>query len=130
VTASRAASFEIRASVVVNATGPWAGEMSRASGLPTDFVPPGWCGGLNLVMRRSLGIETAVALSLAVTETDQSAVVHRDSRELFFVPWRGVTMVGTDYLPRDEPHAFGEGPPAGPSSRSWPTWRASHRVPD
>ena len=105
--------FEIRASVVVNATGPWAGEMSRASGLPTGFMPPGWCGGLNLVMRRSLGIETAVALSLAVSETDQSAVVHRDSRELFFVPWRGVTTVGTDYLPRDEPHAFGEGPPAG-----------------
>lgn len=105
--------FEIHASVVVNATGPWAGEMSRASGLPADFVPSGWCGGLNLVLQRSLGIEAAVALSLAVTETDQSAVVHRDSRELFFVPWRGVTMVGTDYLPRDEPHAFGEGPPAG-----------------
>ena len=105
--------FEIRASVVINATGPWAGEMSRASGLRADFVPPGWCGGLNLVLRRSLGIETAVALSLAVTETDQAAVVHRDSRELFFVPWRSVTMVGTDYLAREEPHEIGEGPPAG-----------------
>jgi glycerol-3-phosphate dehydrogenase len=105
--------FEIRASVVVNATGPWAGEMSRASGLATDFMPPGWCGGMNLVFRRSLGIETAVALSLAVTETDQSAVVRRDSRELFFVPWRDVTLVGTDYLSREEPHEFGEGPPRG-----------------
>ena len=105
--------FEIRARVVVNATGPWAGEMSRASRLATDFMPPGWCGGMNLVFRRSLGIETAVALSLAVTETDQSAVVRRDSRELFFVPWRGVTMVGTDYLSREEPHEFGEGPPRG-----------------
>jgi glycerol-3-phosphate dehydrogenase len=105
--------FEIRARVVVNATGPWAGEMSRASGLATDFMPRGWCGGLNLVFRRSLGIETAVALSLAVTETDQAAVVRRDSRELFFVPWRGVTMVGTDYLSREEPHEFGEGPPHG-----------------
>jgi glycerol-3-phosphate dehydrogenase len=105
--------FEIRAKVVVNATGPWAGEMSRASGLATDFMPRGWCGGLNLVFRRSLGIETAVALSLAVTETDQAAVVRRDSRELFFVPWRGVTLVGTDYLSREEPHEFGEGPPRG-----------------
>jgi glycerol-3-phosphate dehydrogenase len=105
--------FEIRARVVVNATGPWAGEMSRASGLATGFMPPGWCGGMNLVFRRSLGIETAVALSLAVTETDPSAVVRRDSRELFFVPWRGVTMVGTDYLSREEPHEFGEGPPRG-----------------
>jgi glycerol-3-phosphate dehydrogenase len=105
--------IEIRARVVVNATGPWAGEMSRASRLATDFMPPGWCGGMNLVFRRSLGIETAVALSLAVTETDQSAVVRRDSRELFFVPWRGVTMVGTDYLSCEEPHEFGEGPPSG-----------------
>jgi glycerol-3-phosphate dehydrogenase len=105
--------IEIRARVVVNATGPWAGEMSRASRLATDFMPPGWCGGMNLVFRRSLGIETAVALSLAVTETDQSAVVRRDSRELFFVPWRGVSMVGTDYLSREEPHEFGEGPPRG-----------------
>ncbi len=105
--------IEIRAKVVVNATGPWAGEMSRASRLSTDFMPPGWCGGMNLVFRRSLGIETAVALSLAVTETDRSAVVRRDSRELFFVPWRGVTMVGTDYLSREEPHAFDEGPPRG-----------------
>ncbi len=105
--------IEIRARVVVNATGPWAGEMSRSSRLATDFMPPGWCGGMNLVFRRSLGIETAVALSLAVTETDQSAVVRRDSRELFFVPWRGITMVGTDYLSREEPHEFGEGPPCG-----------------
>jgi len=105
--------FEVRAKVVINATGPWAGEMSRASRLATDFMPPGWCGGMNLVFRRSLGIETAVALSLAVTETDQSAMVRRDSRELFFVPWRGVTMVGTDYLSREEPHEFGEGPPRG-----------------
>lgn len=105
--------FEVRAKVVVNATGPWAGEMSRVSGLATDFMPAGWCGGMNLVFRRSLGIETAVALSLAVTESDQSAVVRRDSRELFFVPWRGVTMVGTDYLSREEPHEFGEGPPRG-----------------
>ena len=103
--------FEIRASVVVNATGPWAGKLSQASRLDAGFLPPGWSGGLNLVLRRSLGIETAVALSTASGEVDKSAVVRRSSRELFFVPWRGVTMVGTDYLPPGELPENGEGPP-------------------
>ena len=89
--------FEIKASVVVNATGPWAGEMSAQSRLPNSFLPPGWVGGLNVVLRRSLGIETAVALSATSKTADRSAVLQRATRELFFVPWRGVTAVGTDY---------------------------------
>jgi len=89
--------FEIKASVVVNATGPWAGALSAQSRLPNSFLPPGWVGGLNVVLRRSLGIETAVALSATSKAADRSAVLQRATRELFFVPWRGVTAVGTDY---------------------------------
>ena len=103
--------FAIRASVVVNATGPWAGQLSNASGLESGFLPPGWTGGLNIVLRRSLGIESAVALSTASKEADHSAVVRRTTRELFFVPWRSVTMVGTDYLPPGDLREGGDGPP-------------------
>jgi glycerol-3-phosphate dehydrogenase len=89
--------FEVKATVVVNATGPWAGELSARSQLPHSFLPPGWVGGLNVVLRRSLHTETAVALSAASMSADRSAVLQRATRELFFVPWRGVTVVGTDY---------------------------------
>jgi len=95
--------FEVRASVVVNASGPWAGELSNRGHRIAGFLPPGWVGGLNVVLRRSLGINTAVALSAASKQADSTAVLHRATRELFFVPWRGVTAVGTDYLTVSSP---------------------------
>lgn len=91
--------FEIRAPVVVNATGPWAGELAKISNLTDAYMPPGWVGGMNLVLRKSLGLEAAVALSAESKASDSSAVLKRATRELFFVPWRNRTMVGTDYVP-------------------------------
>lgn len=109
-------SFEIKASVVVNAGGPWATELSRASQLPTGFAPSAWSGGLNVLLRRSMGIDTAVALSSVSKAADSSAVLKRATRELFFVPWRGLTMVGTDYhLVRDPKE--GAAPPPGAVQR-------------
>jgi glycerol-3-phosphate dehydrogenase len=82
--------FPIAARTVVNAAGPWAGDLSRAAGLSTAFMPPAWTGAMNVVLRRSLGNTAAVALSSP-----------RHNREFFFVPWRGVTLIGTDYFPVD-----------------------------
>lgn len=84
--------FPIRAKVVVNAAGPWVEALSSKSGLSGQSLPPAWMGGMNLVLKRPLGIDKAAAL------TSSSNGV---SRELFFVPWRGVTMVGTHYEPLD-----------------------------
>lgn len=89
--------FEIRASCVVDASGPWAGQLSSAQGLPADFLPASWLLGVNLMFKRSLGIEAAVALTSSSRSADASALLRRSARELFFVPWQGVTMVGTDY---------------------------------
>ncbi len=105
--------FEIRSQIVIDATGPWAGTLSAASGLPTPFLPPGWVGGLNIVLRRSLGIDMAIALTSSSRSADRSAVLRRAARELFFVPWRGVTMVGTDYHPVADRWEASQGPPAG-----------------
>lgn len=106
-------SFEVKTKAVVDATGPWAGQLSSQSGLPTAFLPPAWIGGLNVVLRRSLGIDKAIALSAASKAADRTAVLQRATRELFFVPWRGVTMVGTDYHPVTDIAAGQSGPPAG-----------------
>src|SRR5688572_2892824 len=106
--------FELRAQVTVNATGPWAAQLSRASGLAHKVLPVHWLGALNLVLRRSLGISKAVALSAASRAADRSSVLKRAQRELFFLPWCDVTMVGTDYHRVADP--LGEDaarPPAG-----------------
>ena len=109
--------FEIKSSVVIDATGPWAGQLSAAKKLTTTFLPPAWIGGLNLVLRKSLGIDKAVALSATSKAADRSAVLRRATRELFFVPWRGVTMVGTDYVEITDRQAAQAGPPADAVAR-------------
>jgi glycerol-3-phosphate dehydrogenase len=93
--------FEIRGRMIVDATGPWAGQLSARADLPTDFLPRNWVGGLNLVLRRDLGNDLAVALT---------ARVDGRKRELFIVPWRGTSMVGTHYVAVAGPTPL---PPAG-----------------
>lgn len=105
--------FDIHAAVTVNATGPSAGVLSERSGLPRSFLPH-WVGALNLVLRRSLGNDVAIALSARSKRTDDSAVLRRTTRELFFAPWQNVTMVGTDYHPvTDGQVQAASHPPAG-----------------
>lgn len=103
--------FQVAAKAVVDATGPWAGQLSAQSGLPTAFLPPAWIGGMNIVLRRSLGIDKAVALSAVSKVADRTAVLQRATRELFFVPWRGLTMIGTDYHSVTDIAAGQSGPP-------------------
>lgn len=105
--------LEIRSAVVVDAAGPWAGRLSAASGLPTGFLPPAWIGALNLVLRRGLGLDSAIALTAASKAAGGSALLRRSAREIFVVPWRGVTMIGTDYFPADDRAAAEVGPPRG-----------------
>jgi len=92
-------SHELSARSVVNAAGPWAAELARASGLPVDALPAAWTGALNVVLRRPLGNAMAVALTTA-------------GRELFFVPWQGRTMIGTAYCPVPSLQEGTRGPPA------------------
>jgi glycerol-3-phosphate dehydrogenase len=105
--------FDIAAAVTVNATGPWARELAAASGLPSAFAPKAWVGALNVVLRRDLGIDCAIGLSSRSRAADSSAVVRRATRDLFFVPWRGITMVGTDYHAVNWPDPSAHAPPAG-----------------
>ncbi len=94
---------ELHARNVVNAAGPWAAALARASGLSDAHLPHAWTGAMNVVLRRSLGHRAAIALSTSQRSTGGDPVASRNRdrglRELFFVPWRGHTMIGTDYLP-------------------------------
>lgn len=75
--------LEIRARVVVNAAGPWLDEVNRSLGEAPD-IP--LARAVNLFVPRRLCIGGAVGLP------------GDGGRFLFFVPWRGGTLIGTSYV--------------------------------
>ena len=78
----------LRARVVLNCAGPGAVGLLRRAGIERPRVPllRAW----NFVLRRSVGPPTALG-------------GRGDGRYLFLVPWRGVSIVGTDYESADGP---------------------------
>jgi glycerol-3-phosphate dehydrogenase len=86
--------FEIRARAVINAAGPWWQKWT-----PLDRPAHPLIGAWNLVVRRQIFANYAVGLESARDHHDADAIVRRGKRNLFFVPWRGGTMIGTVYEP-------------------------------
>lgn len=81
-------SFPIRASVVVNAAGPWAASLlaslpEAAQGAP----PPKLSRAMNVVVKKILD--------------DHACLGRAAGRYLFVVPWRDVTMIGTSHDAHD-----------------------------
>ena len=77
-------SFPIRASVVVNAAGPWAA--SLLSSLPASAQgtpPPKWSRAMNVVVKKIVN--------------DHACGGRANNRYLFVVPWRDVAVVGTSH---------------------------------
>ncbi len=92
--------FEIRARTIVNAAGPAAAEVAeRLFGSPLH-PPIEYCLALNFVLS---GRGPRVAFAAPV-RTAEIATGLGGTRQLFFAPWRGHTLVGTAH------HAYG-GPP-------------------
>lgn len=82
--------MEVKAKVVINATGPWSDELRSQVGAPARLRK---LRGSHLVFSRS-----RLDLPYAVT------LLHpRDRRAMFAIPWEGVTLIGTT----DLDHHFG-----------------------
>lgn len=86
---------QVKSRFVVNASGPW---------FEKSLQPPSskerkqkWTLALNIVSRKKLFDTYAVALEGQGTYEDKDAVIKRGKRLYFFVPWRGHTMIGTEY---------------------------------
>jgi glycerol-3-phosphate dehydrogenase len=82
--------LDVRGRMIVNCTGPWTNAtLARLDGalkpLPYELAL-----GMNIVLNRQLMPDCAVGLPSRLPG-------ERTSRLLFFMPWRGVTMVGTYY---------------------------------
>ena len=83
--------LEVRARVVVNAAGASTDAVARLLTGHDLNAAPAWTLAMNLVLE-GRGHDVAFALPTA-QETE--------SRQLFFVPWRGRTLVGTGHYPWD-----------------------------
>lgn len=82
----------ISAARVVLAAGP-GGEQGL------DVPPRPWVMASNLVLRRPLLRDAALAIAGGAGAGDTDALVRRRNRNFFLVPWRGGTLIGTDYRP-------------------------------
>jgi glycerol-3-phosphate dehydrogenase len=89
--------FDIRARLVINAAGPWAEGL-----LPPGYGQPGTYSrdACFMVNRR---FATPMALAVQGRAKDSDALLARNSRHLFLVPWRNSTLVGVwhSIVPRD-----------------------------
>jgi glycerol-3-phosphate dehydrogenase len=95
-------SFDIRARLVINAAGPWAeGLLQPGYGQPGTYSRD----TCFMVDRR---FATPMALAVQGQVKDSDALLARNSRHLFLVPWRNSTLVGVWHaiVPRD-PDAVG-----------------------
>ena len=83
---------EIRAKVVLNATGPWAAHLLSAGAGIEARPAPSFSRDVCLVMNRSWSSE--YGLAVAARNKDPDAVFSRGARHLFAVPWRDYTLIG------------------------------------
>lgn len=86
-------SFDIRARVTLNAAGPWAEGLNATD---TGTYSRDACF---LIAREPL----PMALAVQGATRDRDALLAREARHLFLVPWRGYTLVGVWHtvVPRD-----------------------------
>ena len=87
--------FAIHAPLVINAAGPWLGEIQRRSRqLPTteDLAK-----AVNIVVDRALFPGYGVGLAGSPDYVDRDAAFKRGKRLFFFAPWQNRTIIGTTY---------------------------------
>ena len=85
--------FDLRARVVVNATGPYADALLARAGLRPSSSRP-LSRDMALVIHR--GVVTGRGLALQTRYRDPDAVLSRGSRHIFLIPWRDCTLIGVN----------------------------------
>jgi glycerol-3-phosphate dehydrogenase len=97
--------FDVRGRVVLNAAGPWADRLLAAdAGLRLEPPPVFSRDAAFVIARKAAG---RAALTVPGRTHDPDALLARDTRHLFLVPWRDWTLVGVWHVVhRGEPEAF------------------------
>jgi glycerol-3-phosphate dehydrogenase len=104
------AELEIRARVVLDATGPWAAELAPPGARARASEELRYAKGFNVVVARELVREVALGVLAQPGDPVRSGGGPLSWRRrgtgrrfLFFTPWRGHTVMGTQYLPHHGP---------------------------
>jgi glycerol-3-phosphate dehydrogenase len=84
---SGASRIECRARVLVNAAGPWAGDVARA------VRPPISVPDVDLVQGTHIVVPMRVTSGIYYVESPS------DGRAIFVMPWQGATLIGTTETP-------------------------------
>ncbi|MDJ0795267.1 MAG: glycerol-3-phosphate dehydrogenase/oxidase [Calothrix sp. MO_167.B12] len=85
--------FEIRARMVVNTSGPWINRVLDLVEESRERSQVALARAMNLVIRRPLSPDYAVGIS----NRNSNSATNKGNRLLFMAPWRGHTLIGTDY---------------------------------
>jgi glycerol-3-phosphate dehydrogenase len=92
--------YRVKTKCIVNAAGPWFKRFVQ--GVEKKPATQQWALALNLVSKKKLFDNYAVALEGTSRYADKDAIIKRDKRLYFFVPWREHTMIGTEYVACDD----------------------------
>jgi glycerol-3-phosphate dehydrogenase len=92
--------FDIYAKTTVNAMGPWV-ERNLLSADIRNIKKREWAKAINIIVKKEIFPGIAVGLEGNPEYMDQDALLKRQHRLYFFVPWRGYTMIGTNYKKAD-----------------------------
>jgi glycerol-3-phosphate dehydrogenase len=94
----------IRASSVVNASGPWIDDLLRRSGIqrPQPLFRPS--RAFNLVTRR-LPFQVALGLPVRRERSDRDALIDRRSDTFFVMPYGSYSLIGTRHLKANASHS-------------------------
>jgi glycerol-3-phosphate dehydrogenase len=93
--------FDISADIVINTAGPWIDRVLNKVTHHASYKQFNPSSAMNIIVRRKLLERHAVGLAAPFEYRRRDGSVYRGSRILFFVPWRGFTIIGTDHRPYD-----------------------------
>ncbi len=91
--------FEIQSKIVVNDAGPWVDKILSEVNGTSNEKKFNLSTALNLVVDRDIMGEYAAGLSGPYKHVFDDGSVYQAHRMLFFSPWRGKTIIGTNHLP-------------------------------
>jgi len=92
--------LEIRGKTVLNTAGPWADRLLRV-GMDIQLRPkPHFSRDVGFVV--SSRISKKYALACMIKSKDPDAIISREGRHIFLVPWRDYTLIGVWHLVHDK----------------------------
>ena len=91
--------FEISAKITVDASGPWLNSLLSRMGYENSVSEDGISKAFNILIKRDLTNSYALGLHSQIKSRYQANLFSKQSRYLFVTPWKGQSLIGTQYLP-------------------------------